>query len=476
MRRMVAGSGRTPGVSAVCAALLCACAAAEAPPEPARYASWPEPLEHMPRGPAQTARVCERGGNDSVRGVFCGPQPVPIASLADLQAALGVGTDQLGGISGLAVGGHSTALSARSVSAINPRVIVVRLEVMPDSLLALAFTRGEQFAELVVRDLDDEELRFYVVGFRQACNDSPKGCTPGDLLTPAVEHDWRDVTLYAEQDLENTVLDCAPCHQPDGPGTRKLLRMHELHDPWTHWFWKSSAGGRALLADYFAAKGDEPLAGMTAEQIHNAHPGNLSMLVDFDDAPQPNLFDAPAIEAEVQASAAARGGAQPEDNRVPGESATWRATYERSLRGEAMTVPYHDVKVTDPEKLAAMTSAYQEYLRGERAPADLPDIRDVYPDDPALLAAMGFETEPGLSGEEVLVQACSLCHNERLDPSLSRARFRPDLSWLSRAQRNEAIARLRLPESDPRAMPPARLRSLSPEARARAIEALREGL
>ena len=81
-------------------------------------------------------------------------------------------------------------------------------------------------------------------------------------------------------------------------------------------------------------------------------------------------------------------------------------------------------------------------------------------------------TEPGASGESVLLQACGQCHNERLDQSLSRANFRADLEGMSRRAKDAAIERLKLPSSDPRAMPPALLRVLTPEARAAAIEAL----
>jgi hypothetical protein len=162
------------------------------------------------------------------------------------------------------------------------------------------------------------------------------------------------------------------------------------------------------------------------------------------------------------------------DNSVPGESPTWREGYERARRGEAITFPYHDVKVTDASKLAHMTEVYQAYRRGEIEQAQLPDISDVFPDDPLQLAEMGFMTEPGMSGEAVLLQACSLCHNERLDQSVSRARFRADLTGVSRAERDLAIARLRLPEDDPHAMPPPRLRTLTQEARQRAIEALQQ--
>ena len=102
----------------------------------------------------------------------------------------------------------------------------------------------------------------------------------------------------------------------------------------------------------------------------------------------------------------------------------------------------------------------------------MPDIRDVLPDGPKRLAAMGMMTEPGLSGEEVLLQACAQCHNGKLDQTVSRARFRADLVGMDRAAKDRAIARLMLPESEPLAMPPAKLRRLTPEARSRAIAAL----
>jgi hypothetical protein len=453
--------------------MLVACAAPEEP-KAQPYAVWPDPLEQLPRGSDQTERVCDRDGDDLVRDAFCAEEPAKITRLIDLQTALTLDVSILGGISGVSMTGHTTSLSARSVSTINPRMIAVQFEVAPAEMAAIAFTRGEQFSEIMVRDRVDKELRFYLVSFRQACNDEEGGCTPGDLLTPAVERDWRDVTLYAEQDLANTVLDCAPCHQPSGPGTPKLIRMQEMETPWTHWFFRASEGGRALLADYFAAKGDEGYAGLTADQVDNSHPGNLNQLAFFAGMPeQPNQFDSQAIEDEVRASAAEEGGAQPADNSIPGQSKTWRAIRRRARRGEAIAVPYYNVKVTDPEKLARMTQAYQQYLAGELAQDELPDLRDIYPDDPQRLAEMGVMTEPGADGEAVLLEACGQCHNERLDQRLSRANFRADLEGMSRAAKDKAIERMRLPLSDPGAMPPPLLRMLTREARERAIEALR---
>ena len=182
----------------------------------------------------------------SCHRLFCGDEPPEITSLHDLQAAFGLEPERLGGVSGSALAGHSTSLTTRSVSAINPRAILFRLvvpltdeSVPPIELVALAFTRGEQFVELV-RDRDRRASCASTWSrFEQACNERAAGCTPGDLLTEAIERDWREVTLYDEAVLENTVLDCATCHQPDGPGTPKILRMQEFEAPWTHWFFSS---------------------------------------------------------------------------------------------------------------------------------------------------------------------------------------------------------------------------------------------
>jgi len=453
-----------------------------------------DPLAHLPHGGAQLARLCARDGDDPIRSVFCAIEPWSPESIIDLQKALYIDAPRLSGVNGLAIAGHSTSLGARSISALNPRMISVRLEhpafdedlssLAPGSNgrvdpslepVAFAFSRGEQQVELMVRDRIDHELRFYLLTYRQACNDSDSGCGSGDLLTPETEINWTETTLYDERDLTNTVLDCAPCHQTSGPGTVKFLRMQELREPWTHWFGQTTEGGRALFADYFAAKGEEVIFGVPGSELtRRANPVSLELQALYGGPNnQPNPFDSQKIEGEVRESAAARGGRQPDDNSVPGESETWRAGYEAARRGEAITFPYHDVKVTDPDKLTAMTEAYRAYREGSLDRSQLPDIRDVFPDDLRQLSEMGFTTKPGASGEEVLIEACSMCHNAQLDQSLSRARFRPELKGLTRAEKERAIFRLQLPEADARHMPPHRLRFLTPEARARAIEVLR---
>jgi mono/diheme cytochrome c family protein len=444
------------------------------------YGDWGDPFESLLHGEQQTARVCASGQEDQVHSVFCGEAPPEIASLSDLKLAFGLDPVKLAGYGGSALTGHSTSLSRRATSAINPRAIIFRMgvhllneSIAPVEFIALAFNRGEQLVELAAIN-KNREYNFYVVQFRQACNERPDGCSPGELLTDAVERDWHDVTLYDEEALHNTILDCATCHQPDGPGARKMLRMQEFDDPWTHWFFNSTTGGRALVEDYTAAKGDESLAGLPRAAIGGVSPGGLETIVGGGDHYQPNAFNSELIEKEITETAALEGGNQPVDNRIPGTSQTWQLAYEASKRGEFIPAPYHNVKVTDPDKLARATEAYQAYQRGELAAQELPDLRDIFPDDHALLAQMGISTQPGLSGEEVLIQACAQCHNERLDQDQTRARFRADLRGMTRKEKDVAIARLLLPGNNVHAMPPARLRILSEEARDRAIEALRK--
>ena len=449
----------------------CGCAAGDDDGAPTPAVREPEPLRV---GKAQRKALCDRARPDVVSDVFCAGDGPTINSLAELRAALDLITVDGMAEEGFALTGHSTSLSARSVSAINPRMVYMRpAGVRGGEFISMAFTRGEQFAEFVVRNRATDELTFYLAVFTQPCNDAAGGCAPGDLLTEATESDWQGFDVYIEEDLVNTPLDCLVCHQSDGPGTPKILRMQEIDPPWNHWFFNLSDGGHAMIDDYLAAKGEEPFAGLAGDQVYQSNPGLLSSTLYFaGSGKQPNEFVSADIEREVRESAAARGGNQPMDNSVPGESATWNAIYERAKRGEAISVPYHDVKVTDPAKLALMTQAYTDYREGRLAREDLPDIRDVYPDDPTLLARMGFATEPGLEGKDLLLQACAQCHNDRLDQTVSRARFNIDLGSLSREQKELATARIMLPADHPGVMPPARLRTLSAEAKAELIDFL----
>lgn len=433
----------------------------------------------LAKGEAQRQALCARGGTNRMTKALCGAAPTSFGGLADLQKVLGLSftSPQTGrnnngrnGNPGFVLSGHSSSLVARFVTAINPRAIVFSPNADPD-FVAMGFVRGEPFAEVIARDPEQGKLRFFLVAFRQACADAPGGCSPGDLLTPAIEKNWTGATVYEDTDIKNTLLDCTHCHQPGGVDTPKMLRFQELRNPWTHTFRDNTPGGQALLADFHAAHGTaEDYGPVPAAQIDGSDPAKLENLVrgaGFGN--QPNEFLTSQVEQEVRRSSPQ----QPTSNATPGTSATWDGLYGRYLAGEVIAPPYHDVKVTDPAKLQAMTAAYQQFLGGTLAAAKLPDIRDAFLDSAAW--QMGFAAKPGQDGAGLLVQMCQSCHNPQLDQTITRARFDvTKLATMDRAEKDKAIERLRLPATNHLQMPPARIRSLTPAEIELAVQELKK--
>lgn len=437
---------------------------------PPVFLHFPDALANLAHGDRQLARLCARRHDDPVADAFCAEDALPVTALADLLKLLDVIPGEYAENRAFSVTGHSTALSKRSVSAINPRVIFVHRATAQAPLLAVAFTRGEALVEIVTRDRTRMELQFYAVAFKLPCSDTEPGCAPGELLTSAFERDWHSVDVYDEEDLANTELDCRVCHQPEGPTTAKLLRMQELSPPWTHWFDMETQGGRALIADYYSVHGSERFAGIPGTLMAKSRGGVVAALVRIGGSrTQPNEFLSTEIEVEVEHSAPG----QPVDNRTLGQSQTWQTIYKAAQRAEAIPTPYHDVKVTDPTKLARMRQLYADYLAGRLPLLALPDLRDVLPDDANAVAEMGFAVDERLDDRALLTAACGLCHNALLDQGLSRARFHVDLERLSPAEKQVAIDRLNLPAHNPLAMPPRRIHDLTDSARARLVALLR---
>jgi mono/diheme cytochrome c family protein len=180
---------------------------------------------------------------------------------------------------------------------------------------------------------------------------------------------------------------------------------------------------------------------------------------------QPVLFDAPGIENERFPF----NDGYPDE---PGPSPTWQAAYDAFKRGEQLALPYLEVRVTDPDKLADRSEAYVRYRNAELDLDELPDFADVFPDDPQTRARIGLQTEPDASAEEALIQACAGCHNDVLDQTISRARFNVDLWKLDRAELAVAIERIQRKPGSRGVMPPPEARQLDPEARARLLDYL----
>lgn len=428
--------------------------------------------------PARPA-FCARPGDDAVRDAFCkGPLP-SVRSLSALQALLDVMPvprapgqtpeaaallDPLARISNVVALGHSTALSGHLISPINPRLIIIGTETN------MTFQRGVQHIELASQAREEGGFRFYLLTFSQACNTRAGGCTPGDLYTKRVESDWTDFAIFDEEDIANTPQDCRQCHQRGR--ARPVLLMRELESPWTHFFERDLLGsssapgvrGADLVQDYLAAKGDEAYGNVPASMMRQT---SAQMLENIVPRAQPLLFDARKIERE-RWPWGANGFAK-----TPQESPTWNKAYEAFKRGEQLALPYVDERVADPEKQARLAAAYRQYLAGTLDADELPDLADIFPDDPAVRARIGLTTEPGATPAEALIQACGPCHNDVLDQRLSRARFNIDLSRLDRRELALAIDRIERSRYEPGAMPPPHARQLEDDTRARLVAYLR---
>ncbi len=456
-----------PGCTALALLLVASCA----PPEPDVDA---DVLSGLPTHEAQRRALCERGRDNAVTRAFCGEDPPQLSSIAELQAMLSVAFDGEV-LPGFSLVAHSSALPSRSVSSINPGSVIVSLPSHPANLngppnrlrtdgnvLALAFARGDRFVEVAVTP-PGGDVAFYLLRYDLPCGDA---CAFKDLLTERTESGWTGWSLYDDEDLKDTVVDCLECHQPNGPGTPRIYRMQEPENPWTHWEAAFTLSGRVLLDDTVAAHGHHAsVAGIPGEFVTQTNPVVVEDLVRFSNSEQPNVFDAPVVEAEVQATAPG----QPRDNSVPGVSPSWDVVYDAAVRGEAIPPPYHDAKVTDAGKLAGATAAFVAFRNGDAD--DIPDIRRVFAD--SALAGMSHRPKPGLDGRGILAHACAQCHNPRLDQTLSRARFDAlSIDSLDDAERAVAVARMKLPPEDRRHMPPRLFRDLSPAELDKAARAL----
>lgn len=436
-------------------------------PTASNYVKDTDIFKLMPQGQAQFDILCSRRSNDRVRKIFCANPRPSLTNLTSLLEILGIGFSKPH--TNFAITSQSTSLVTKEVSQINPRAIIFTAPV--NDFVALGFARGEKFAEIIANDPDNATApKFYLIKYKQAC-DLTNSCTNFDNLSPKVEKNWIDYTIYEDEDLKNTILDCRQCHQPNGLQARKFMRMQEVEKPWTHWMEGNLESGQTLIDDFRKAHGaTEEYAGIPNALFEQANPPALQTLLMLrkDEMFQLNPFDSVKIEAEVKASSPR----QPVDNTFPGKSATWDVIYKNFVDGKAIAVPYHDVKATDPVKLEQMSTYYRDAMAGRIDPKTMPDIRHVFPDNPTLLAEMGFRVKPGLSAQGILMNACAQCHNSKLDSSISRARFNVDLTKMSREAKNIAIKRLQAPDDSVLKMPPRRLRSLSQEETKLLIELL----
>jgi cytochrome c553 len=439
--------------------VLCSagCAAA-APTEQSRDASVAvsEP-DFSERRPV----LCQRTDrSDAVRDLFCTQAAPRITDLHALHQALGLQDNEQARAVLLS---HSTALSGDLISELNPRAI------FGTRALLVAFSRGIQQVELAALDHQiEDQYNFYLLHFRQTCNLAADGCSPGDLYTPTIELDWQSLALEDDEDLKNTPSDCRQCHQRARP--QAILLMREFYSPWTHLFGEDvpepqnypEPTGGTLLRDYRRAKGDETYAGLSNDVLNNTIGISLQRMVPQ----QPLVFRGSQIIGERWPWKDGQYAA------TPHRSPTWDGSFAAFRRGEQLALPFYAPRASDPQKRAALTQAYQRYRTGELEAAQLPDLADIFPDDPRTRAEIGLQTEPGITPAETLIEACGTCHNDVLDQTITRARFNIALSKQSRDELQHAVDRIKLPRDAPGAMPPPGQRQIDPQSVAMLIDYL----
>jgi hypothetical protein len=412
-----------------------------------------EALHGLKEGEEQIKIVCDRnaGKMNMVIKAFCVDKKRP-TNIVELKAALGLSLPAQGNQNGnnsetnFVFQGHSSSLVGKFVSPINPRLVIftnanqmananATTGRQANEYVVMAFVRGEQFAEIAVGTANSPGgPEFFLVGFKQACNAKPEHCSPGELLTPAVESNWTSFTLFQDEDLKNSIVDCRHCHQPQGPSSQKILRMQELVNPWTHWF-RDNTDGNQLITQYYAAHGqDEVYAGVPGVSIRASDPARLEDLVrDAGFANQPNEFPTNRIRNELAGN-----------NGLPLPNGVWQGLFNRVLTGEMIPVPYHGLNVADPALQAKFTKQYQDFKAGTVSLAAFEDHRNIYPSDQKLLGDMGFAVAPTYDAQQTMMLACSQCHTARLDQGISRSRFNVDLTKMSAAGLDIAISRVKL--------------------------------
>ncbi len=455
---------------------------------PRPEAAW---LAEIGTGTEQTVRTCELGFSDRVTDTLCADPARTIDSIQTLYEVLGL-ADEKERL--LATTTHSLALSSRYVTAANPRVIVLmnNQTYSPppyDKLIAVAFMRGEQMVELVALDTISYDWNFYVLAFEQACNETR--CTPEQLLTEQVEHDWTSWTLYAHPDLEDTPLDCISCHALHGRDQHRMFLMRELPDPWIHWgdfhgvdeTANCSQDGPKVegnpgqhipgegLDVLLALEGEKGrYAGLPVMELYESESGRLmnDFFVDARLAINDSPYGGDYAQQELELDSARILCEQVKK----GTNEIWE-NYRADMTHRGLPVPYHGADVMDPEKRVEVLADRAAFLASHEADDALDVAQSLM--DPEIAEAVGFIPRQQDEAPQILRQMCVRCHSNETPENFKRANFNvEDIEWIDPPTARAIRERIHLPRTSPSRMPPLRVGELPPFAIARIEQYLDE--
>lgn len=387
-----------------------------------------------------------------MRTAFCGGTAPVVRSMSDFLKALEVDVNDAN--TDVALAAHSTSLTARATSPINPRVFIfghtTLANVKSMKNVVVAYVRGEPLIELATVDSSGSgstrPWNFYLARIDKACGAS--GCTPADLLTDKFEVDWNGISLYAENELRNTTVDCSHCHAPSTMATfhsrsELLLLFPEDSDPWTHWFSKATGPGKMYFADFERMLGGRTSFGVVPKaKIDATDPANLwnVLYLTFSDGDQVRSYS-------------------PRDAK-----SAWPKFWNDYLAGNQHAPPNYDAVITDPTLTANAADLLARHAKGEVADKDITDVRNVFAANKLL--EIGHVIEAQATGEKTILMACGQCHNANVPKTLTRALFdaktpaswTPDIKKLVRERLSAAV-------EDPSHMPPVRYSTLNDAAK-----------
>ncbi|RYZ10020.1 MAG: hypothetical protein EOO73_00080 [Myxococcales bacterium] len=446
-------------------------------------------LDRIGTGEQQLARVCERGAKDRVATVLCDQSKNRIRSLPELYRALRLEQPEDRRV---AVTTHSLSLSAKLVSSANPRVFVFApntagtRQLDHEGVVATAFVRGEQLVELAALDPATYELNFYLLRFTQPCNEA--GCTAEDLLTERIEASWTNWSLYSEHELQDTPLDCISCHRPFGAGSRKILLMRQVNDPWMHWGdfrggdeqmcagtlpdgvkpqVIATATGLDLLRALEGAKGR--YAGVLVSELQAALSGeNISdFLVDAE-----NLVRASPVPPYPYEQLTFLTRETLCERFRLGTSPSWDAGRRESVL-HGLPQPFYGPDLLDAEQHARLARGRAVLFEAGSSNSAFDVASSLISAEAA--AAVGFVPREQDTAAEILRGMCVRCHSHEAEPGSNRARFNVEaLDRIDPATFRAVSARLTLPKTSPKVMPPRRVGELPDWAISRVLDHLRD--
>ena len=385
-------------------------------------------------GAAQFAKFCSYGNKDRFSAAYCASSTPPaIASLNDLLALVGMAGKFGGGTNNIdfAINTQNGSLVSRTTSVLNPRAILYD---SATPFLAFGFARGDNVVEIAAQDPNSADINFFLVKYQHSC-DASDTCTTGDNFATANENNWTRVDLYTgHEDLNNTPRQCDTCHRPQGfdftakTGSKAILRMQELVNPWTHWF-RSNRGSAGLLNSFCAAhKGayatlpNAVICGNNAPQNTGGDPANMQRNLiqnhNFDKNPDVFTFSGNNINNDSNAF-------------VGPPPATWLTAFDNVLAGKFIHIPHYEINIFDQGKVNAAIPLVAAVEAGSMPMNAMPSLHAEDFARPEVLPIIGHaalvtnpRTNADATAVEIINQQCATCHQGVYTGSGNRELFK----------------------------------------------------